>query len=129
MARIRLALGVLIPLGVIGGAAAMGRSILRQRRNPEPFPARRARVLDNPIARRQAGRIVELLDLVPGMRVLDVGAGIGRLSIPIAVKVGPEGEVVALPHTGCRKMPPGGASGPDRQAIDPSVMPFIRGGF
>src|SRR5205807_1423490 len=27
-------------------------------------------------------------------------------------------------HAGCRKMPPGGASGPDRQAIDPSVMPL-----
>jgi ubiquinone/menaquinone biosynthesis C-methylase UbiE len=30
------------------------------------------------------------------MRVLDVGAGIGRLSIPMATRVGPEGEVVAL---------------------------------
>src|SRR5437660_1354260 len=96
MARMRLALGVLVPLGAIAGAAAMARSILRQRRNPEPFPATRARVLDNPIARRQASRIVGLLDLAPGMRVLDVGAGVGRLSIPIAVKVGPTGEVVAL---------------------------------
>jgi ubiquinone/menaquinone biosynthesis C-methylase UbiE len=30
------------------------------------------------------------------MRVLDVGAGIGRFSIPIAARVGPNGEVVAL---------------------------------
>ena len=53
----------------------------------------RAGMLDNPMARRQAQRIVQLLDLAPGMRVLDVGAGVGRLSLPIAAKVGPNGEV------------------------------------
>jgi ubiquinone/menaquinone biosynthesis C-methylase UbiE len=92
----RWVLGALVPLGVLGGAVAVGRSIRRQRRNPEPFPAARAGVLDNPMARRQAERIVQLLDLAPGMRVLDVGAGIGRFSIPIAARVGPDGEVVAL---------------------------------
>jgi len=96
MARMRLVLGVLVPLGAIGGAVALGRSIRRQRRNPEPFPAARAGMLDNPMARRQAERIVQLLDLAPGMRVLDVGAGVGRFSIPVAAKVGPNGEVVAL---------------------------------
>jgi ubiquinone/menaquinone biosynthesis C-methylase UbiE len=89
----RWVLGVLVPLG---GAVALGRSIRRQRRNPEPFPAKRAGMLDNPMARRQAERIVQLLDLGPGMRVLDVGAGIGRFSIPVAARVGPNGEVVAL---------------------------------
>jgi ubiquinone/menaquinone biosynthesis C-methylase UbiE len=89
----RWVLGVLVPLG---GAVALGRSIRRQRRNPEPFPAKRAGMLDNPMARRQAERIVQLLDLAPGMRVLDVGAGIGRFSIPIAARVGADGEVVAL---------------------------------
>lgn len=96
MARMRWALGALVPLGVLGGAVALGRSIRRQRRNPEPFPAARAGMLDNPIARRQAERVVQLLDLAPGMRVLDVGAGIGRFSIPIAARVGADGEVVAL---------------------------------
>jgi len=88
--------GVLVPLGAFGGAVALGRSIRRQRRNPGPFPAARAGMLDNPLARRQAERIVQLLDLAPGMRVLDVGAGVGRFSIPIAAKVGPNGDVVAL---------------------------------
>jgi ubiquinone/menaquinone biosynthesis C-methylase UbiE len=96
MARMRSVLRILVPLAAAGGVAAMARSILRQRRNPEPFPAARAGVLDNPLARQQAARIVRSLDLASGMRVLDVGAGVGRLSIPVAAKVGPEGEVVAL---------------------------------
>src|SRR5260370_10657098 len=96
MARMRWVLGVLVPLGALGGAVALGRSIRRQRSTPEPFPAKRAGMLDNPMARRQAERIVQLLDLGPGMRVLDVGAGIGRFSIPVAARVGPNGEVVAL---------------------------------
>ena len=96
MSRMRSALRILVALAAAGGAAAMGRAILRQRRHPEPFPAARARVLDNPLTRRQAERIVDALGVDSGMRVLDVGAGVGRLSIPLAVKVGPEGEVVAL---------------------------------
>jgi SAM-dependent methyltransferase len=96
MARIRRALGILVPLATLAGAVAMGRSIARQRRHPQPFPAARAGVLDNPLARRQAERIVGVLGLAPGMRVLDVGAGIGRLSIPVARRVGESGEVVAL---------------------------------
>ena len=39
MARMRLVLGVVVPLGAIGAGVALGRSIRRQRRNPEPFPA------------------------------------------------------------------------------------------
>lgn len=34
----------------------------------------------------------------PGMRVLDVGCGVGRFSLPLptAASVGPEGEIIAL---------------------------------
>jgi ubiquinone/menaquinone biosynthesis C-methylase UbiE len=96
MARIRSALRMLVPLVAVGGAVVVGRSIVRQRRHPEPFPATRARVLDNPLARRQAEGFLDALDVGPGMRVLDAGAGIGRLTIPLAARVGPEGEVVAL---------------------------------
>jgi ubiquinone/menaquinone biosynthesis C-methylase UbiE len=40
--------------------------------------------------------ILDRLDLTPGMRVFDVGAGPGCLSIPIAKRVGSQGEVVSL---------------------------------
>lgn len=96
MARIRTAIKVLAPLAAVAGGVAMVRSVLRQRRHPDPFPAQRARMLDNRLAHRQALKAVGMLDLTPGMRVLDLGAGIGRFSIPIAQRVGPDGEVVAL---------------------------------
>jgi ubiquinone/menaquinone biosynthesis C-methylase UbiE len=96
MGRMRSALRVFLPLGAAGAAVALGRSILHQRRNPEPFPAARAGLLESPIVRRQTARIMDNLDLAPGMRVLDIGAGVGRLSIPVAIRVGPQGEVVAL---------------------------------
>ena len=96
MARLPKMLKILVPLGLAGGAAAMSRSVLRERRNPEPFPASRASFLDSPMARRGAAKLIDQLRLAPGMRVLDVGAGIGRISIPLAAKVGPSGELVAL---------------------------------
>ena len=53
--------------------------------------------LDSPFVRsNRASVIVEHLDLQPGMRVLDVGCGPGRLTIPMADKVGPGGNVVAI---------------------------------
>lgn len=41
-------------------------------------------------------RVIEALDLTPGMRIADVGCGPGRLTVPIAEAVGLEGEVTAL---------------------------------
>jgi len=53
--------------------------------------------LDSPFLRsNRASVIVEQLALQPGMRVLDVGCGPGRLTVPMAKKVGPQGEVVAI---------------------------------
>src|SRR2546430_4433008 len=96
MSRMRSAVKFLLPLGAAGGAVALGRSVLHERRNPEPFPAARARMLESPLVRRQTAKVVESLDLAPGMWVLDVGAGVGRLSVPVATRVGPGGEIVAL---------------------------------
>lgn len=53
--------------------------------------------LDNPFTKtNRANVIIEHLNLQPGMKVLDVGCGPGRLTIPTAQKIGPEGEVVAM---------------------------------
>ena len=53
--------------------------------------------LDNPFTKtNRASTIIENLGLEPGMNVLDAGCGPGRLTIPIAQKIGPQGEVVAM---------------------------------
>lgn len=53
--------------------------------------------LDNPFTKTNRARvIVDQLDLQPGMTVLDAGCGPGRLTIPLAEKVGPQGKVVAI---------------------------------
>ncbi|MBN1920007.1 MAG: class I SAM-dependent methyltransferase [Anaerolineae bacterium] len=53
--------------------------------------------MDNPFTKtNRASVIISLLELQPGMRVLDAGCGSGRLAIPAAQAIGPQGEVTAL---------------------------------
>jgi ubiquinone/menaquinone biosynthesis C-methylase UbiE len=53
--------------------------------------------LDNPFVKtNRAAVIIERLDLQPGMAVLDIGCGPGRLAIPMAKQVGPQGYVLAM---------------------------------
>jgi ubiquinone/menaquinone biosynthesis C-methylase UbiE len=53
--------------------------------------------LDNPMFRNnRAAAIIANLGLKPGMTVLDVGCGPGRVAIPIAKTLGPQGRVVCL---------------------------------
>lgn len=53
--------------------------------------------LDNPFTEtNRADNIVRHLDLHPGMKVLDIGCGPGRLTIPIAKEIGLQGDVVAI---------------------------------
>jgi ubiquinone/menaquinone biosynthesis C-methylase UbiE len=53
--------------------------------------------LDNPFTRvNRAHVIVKHLGLAPSMKVLDAGCGPGRLTLPLAEAVGPQGEVLAV---------------------------------
>ena len=53
--------------------------------------------LDNPFTKtNRSAFIVDHLRLAPGMAVLDAGCGPGRLTVPVAKRVGAAGVVVAL---------------------------------
>ena len=53
--------------------------------------------MDNPFTEtNRASVIIRLLKLQAGMKVLDAGCGPGRLAIPIAQAIGPQGELTAL---------------------------------
>jgi ubiquinone/menaquinone biosynthesis C-methylase UbiE len=73
-------------------------ALVRQRRRPMMHPPRLTFLFENPIVNAFVGpeRLIQRLDLAPGMRVLDAGCGPGRLTIPLTRAVGPGGEVVAL---------------------------------
>jgi len=63
-----------------------------------PCPSSLSFLLENPFTNKMAGAqlLLERAGVVPGMRVLDVGCGPGRITLPAAQRVGPDGEVVAL---------------------------------
>lgn len=44
---------------------------------------------------REAGRLVAIAGIRPGMTVADAGAGSGRMAVQIAARVGPSGRVIA----------------------------------
>jgi ubiquinone/menaquinone biosynthesis C-methylase UbiE len=53
--------------------------------------------MENPIARvTRSERVVAQLAVRPGATVADIGCGPGRVTIPLARAVGPDGEVIAL---------------------------------
>ena len=88
-------LGAIALVAIIWRVASRGCSV--------PCPASLSWLveLDNPFTRtNRAAVIVERLELQPAMAVLDVGCGPGRLTIPIARQVGPQGEVVAMDMQG-----------------------------
>lgn len=83
--------GALLLIVIVWRLGSRGYSI------PCPVWLRWMVELDNPFAKtNRAAVIVGHLDLRPGMKVVDVGCGPGRLTIPLARRVGFGGEVVAM---------------------------------
>jgi ubiquinone/menaquinone biosynthesis C-methylase UbiE len=84
----------LIGLVVLAGAA--WRLASRRRALPCPTWLGWLLEMENPFFKGyRASEIVRHLELQPGMKVLDLGCGPGRLTVPIAKQTGPQGEVTA----------------------------------
>ncbi len=69
------------------------------RRYTIPCPVWMKGLLDPPFSEGVSARTqstIRHLDLRPGMNVLDAGCGPGRVTLPIAKIVGPQGEVTAI---------------------------------
>jgi SAM-dependent methyltransferase len=63
-----------------------------------PCPSSFAWFLENPIVQRVNGTRITLerLDLRPGQKILEIGPGPGRLLIPAAMRIMPDGEAVGI---------------------------------
>ena len=90
-----MALAILIILLVLFIAVWLFWRV-RSRRKSLPCPAWLSWMVDNPFSMRRTSATLGHLRLSPGQNVLDAGCGPGRLTIPIAKVVGPEGIVLAV---------------------------------
>ncbi len=89
---------ILFCLAVLVLAAALAWRLI-SRRHAFPCPAWLGRLveIENPFLRVHHSRfLVDSLGLKPGMHVLDFGCGPGRITVPAARAVGPNGMVTAV---------------------------------
>lgn len=64
---------------------------------PCPFWLGKLVEIDNPLTKNnQAKEIIKYSDVQPGMYAIDLGCGPGRLTLPLAECVGPDGKVIAV---------------------------------
>jgi ubiquinone/menaquinone biosynthesis C-methylase UbiE len=83
---------------VVGVLAGFGFLIWRRQERNLPCPSSLSFLLENPFMNRVAGAelLLDRAGVAAGMRVLDVGCGPGRITLPAARRVGPTGEVMGL---------------------------------
>lgn len=87
----------LISAVVVFFAAVVWRLASRRQSLPCPVWLRWMVELDNPFTRtNRAAFIIEQLQPEQGMTILDAGCGPGRLTLPLAEKVGSNGKIVAM---------------------------------
>jgi arsenite methyltransferase len=81
-----LVIGVVVA-GCLVTVVARGSDLAQQQRTPEEY----AKFLEGAerVARMQVPRVVEALDLKPGLSVADIGSGSGLFTRPIAKRVAP----------------------------------------
>jgi ubiquinone/menaquinone biosynthesis C-methylase UbiE len=87
----------LFPAAIVAGMIGVW-FVTRRVGRGRPCPVLLAGLLDNRLADALLGTaaILERANIASGLRVLDAGCGPGRLTIPVARRVGASGEVVAL---------------------------------
>ncbi len=88
--KILLLIAILVLIAICLGYAIRRRSI--------PYPSWLGVLLENRfVEKRIASRkLLDRAHISAGMKVLDVGCGAGRVTLPASERVGPEGEVVAM---------------------------------
>ncbi len=91
--------GLYLTLILILVAVVIIFSIAWRYASTRPCPVRMKGMLDTPFTKgvsKRTKKTIERLDVRPGMNVLDAGCGPGRLTIPLADMVRPDGTVTAI---------------------------------
>lgn len=87
----------MIPLSIIVFVFYLWRFASRKHEIPCPFWLRGLVEMDNPLTKSNKAKvIIEQSNIQPGMHVIDFGCGPGRLTLPLADCVGPNGTVTAV---------------------------------